>query len=486
MDHWNHIVNTALLGTSRKMPGTQDFQGSLQEPAQLILANQDSDKEEQFLQLTALTYGFHQSGAQPILAEVAPAPECKQEVRQYCSNTAISVLKQVLEIDSIPLLQSWLEYCAFHQLLIPPAMLPTLLDKAWKYKTLRTLTATAGGHRAEWLGLFNNDWNFSKVVETPTDKWQNGATAQRVEALKELRIADPVTALSWLQETWSKEGASVKTELLAAIEPTIQANDQEWLESLTNERSKQVKDGVLRLLKKLPSSTIHQKYWQIAAEAIQPRFLLGPTVALPHIDESIFQSGIDKLSNDKKISDETYILSQIIALVHPSNWETQLDKSPGEVISFFQKHKSLQAFVPSLIQATIWFQYQPWAKELMQQSQSLYIEIIPLLPEYQQQEVCEQFFEQQSEAIVKCAGGFKEEWNLALAKKILTFAATQPYVYNQTYMNNTIHLIPVSIADTLDDIQAPDNWQTGYWSNIKSHLHRLIQVKKQVLSLSSI
>jgi hypothetical protein len=53
-------------------------------------------------------------------------------------------------------------------------------------------------------------------------------------------------------------------------------------------------------------------------------------------------------------------------------------------------------------------------------------------------------------------------------------------------MNNVIHLIPVKIADTLDDIQAPDNWQTGYWSNIKTHLRKLLQVKKQVESLSSI
>lgn len=485
MDQWNNIVNIGLLGTGRKTPAPQDFQGPLQAPAQQILDNAGADREEQFLQLAALSFGYRQSGMQAVKAAVTPLPACKPEVKPYCSPAAIAALKQVMDIESIPLLQKWLEYCVTQQVLIPPAILPTLLDKAWKYKSLRTLVAAAGGHRAEWLGQLNNDWNFSRVVETPQDKWENGATAQRMEVLKEMRLADPVTALSWLQETWSKESAGVKTEFLNAIEPTIRETDTDWLETLVNERSKQVKDQALKLLKKLPSSSWHAKYWDIVSTAIRVDGN-NVTISLPPIDDSIFQSGIDKLSNDRKISDETYILYQLIELIHPSYWEKFLDRTAAEAISFFSEHPALQAFVPALIQATAWFKYQPWAQALMQNSEVCHIEILPLLPAAQQQAVCEQFFDQQREAITRCAGDFTTQWSFTLAKQILSFAATQPYVYNQTYMNNVIHLIPVKIADTLDDIQAPDNWQTGYWSNIKTHLRKLLQVKKQVESLSSI
>ena len=55
-------------------------------------------------------------------------------------------------------------------------------------------------------------------------------------------------ARTWLQQTWPKESATVKTELLTVLEPPHET-DMEWLESLLTEKSKQVKETVIRLLK---------------------------------------------------------------------------------------------------------------------------------------------------------------------------------------------------------------------------------------------
>jgi hypothetical protein len=481
MERWNNIINTALLGTAKKPADSQGLSGPLQAAAATILGNTSTDREEQFLQLAAVIYNYRQSGTQPVTTTIPPLTVCAPETKRYCSPAAIRVLQPVLETDSIQLLQLWLEYCTKANLLLPPAQLPVMLDKAWRNKSLRVLTAAAGGYRAEWLGQFNPDWNFSRVAETLEERWENGATAQRVEALKELRATDPVMALTWLQQTWPKESATVKTELLSVLEQPAATTDIPWLETLLPEKSKQVKETVTRILKKLPGSSLHEKYWQVLAGAIQAQEDGHIVVALPEIkDDSIFQSGIEKLSNNKKVSDDTHILYQLISLVHPSRWEAHFGRSAAEVVNLFLQYESLQPFVPALVEAIAWFEDREWAATFMQHSETFYIDIIPMLPTEQQQQLSEKFFDEHPETIIKYAGNNPEEWSVALCTKIMRYAATQPYTYNQLFMNNVIRQIPVAIAATLDDIVPAESYHVGYWNNIKVHLGRLIQAKSQL------
>ncbi|MGO4292275.1 DUF5691 domain-containing protein [Chitinophaga sp. RAB17] len=481
MERWNNIINTALLGTAKKQADSQGLNGMLQAAAEQILGNASADKEEQFLQLASVVYNYRQSGTQPVTAAIQPIAVCAAETKSYCPPAAIRVLQPVLETDSIQLLQLWLEYCTKANLLLPPAQLPVMLDKAWRNKSLRVLTAAAGGHRAEWLGQFNPDWNFSRVAETLEDRWENGATAQRVEALKELRATDPVMARTWLEQTWSKESATVKTELLTVLEQPPHETDIEWLESLLSEKSKQVKETVIRLLKKLPGSSLHEQYWQVLAGAIQLQDDGHVVIALPDLkDDRIFQSGIEKLSNNKKVSDETHILYQLVSLVHPSRWETHFGRSTAEVMRLFGQYETLQPFVPALVQAITWFEDRQRAITFMQYSETFFIDIIPMLPTDQQQQLSEKFFDEHPETIIKYASNNPEEWSVPLCTRIMRYAATQPYTYNQLFMNNVIRQIPVAITATLDDIVPTESYHVGYWNNIKVHLGRLLQAKSQL------
>ncbi|MBO9729908.1 MAG: hypothetical protein J7623_14820 [Chitinophaga sp.] len=478
MERWNQIINTALLGTAKKQADAQGLQGPLQAAAATILGNAGTDREEQFLQLAAVVYNYRQSGIQPVTTTVPPLPVCPAETKAYCPPAAIRALQPVLETDSIQLLQLWLEHCTQRHFILPPAQLPVMLDKAWRNKSLRALTAAAGGYRAEWLGQFNPDWNFSRVAETLEERWENGATAQRVEALQELRATDPVMALTWLQQSWAKESATVKAELLAVLEQPPQESDLEWLESLLTEKSKTVKEIVVRLLKKLPGSSIHELYWQVLAGAVQPQWDGHIVVALPELtDERIFQSGIEKLSNSKSVADETHILYQLISAVHPARWETHFGRTPAEVIRLFLQYETLQPFVPALVQAITWFEAKEWATTFMEHSETFYIDILPMLPTTQQQQLSEHHFVEHPEAIIKYAGQNPAEWSVALCTRILRYAASQPYTYNQLYMNNVIRQIPVAIAATLDNIVPTESYHVGYWNNIKVHLGKLIQAK---------
>ncbi|MEZ2442692.1 DUF5691 domain-containing protein [Chitinophaga sp. RCC_12] len=484
MEHWHQLINTALLGTAKKPVDSTGMNGPLQQAAHTILAGADTDKEDKFLQLAAVLYNYRLSGTQPVTANVAPMKVCPPETKPYCKPAAIRVLQQVLETESIQLLQLWLEYCAKANVLLPPAQLPVMLDKGWRNKSLRALIAATGGQRAEWLGHFNPDWNFSRVADTIEDRWQNGATAQRFEALKELRATDPVMARTWLEQSWPKESATVKTELLSVLEQPAHPADIPWLESLLTEKSKQVKETATRILKKLPGSSLHEKYWQIVAGAIQLDEYGQVTVALPEItDDSIFQSGIEKLSNDKSITDETHILYQLISFVHPARWEEHFNRNTERVIALFQLQESLKPFIPALVLAIAWFEDKARAVSFMEHSETFYIDIIPLLPPEQQQQFSEKFFDEHPDSIIQYACNNQEEWSLPLCTRIFKYAATQPYTYNQQFMNNHIRQIPVAIAATLDDITPVEAYHTGYWNNIKVHLGRLLQAKSQIQSL---
>ncbi|MFY0256088.1 DUF5691 domain-containing protein [Chitinophaga sp. 30R24] len=480
MERWNNIINTALLGTAKKSADSYGWNGPLQEAANTILARAQN-REEQFLQLAAVLYNYRQSGIQPVTTTVKPPTICPAETKPYCSPAAIRVLQQVLETDSVELLQLWLEECTSAHLLLPPDQLPVILDKAWRNKPLRTLVAAAGGHRAEWLAQFNPDWHFSIVADTLEERWENGATDQRVEALKELRAADPVKARTWLEKTWPGESTAVKTALLGVLEYPADTRDLEWLESLLGEKSKQVKETLTRLLKKLPGSSINQSYQQVLANAVVLQENGSVAIALPPLtDQGIFQSGIEKISTDPKTGDDTHILYQLISLVQPAFWEQQFGCTSAEVIRLFQEDNALLPFTSAFVKAITWFEDRERATAFMLHSKVFYPDILPILPTVKQQELSVAFFDTDPETVIRHAAHFNAEWPIALCTKILRHAATQPYTYNQSFINHNIRQIPIAAVAVLDDILPSEPYYTGYWNNIKAHLGKLLAAKSRI------
>ncbi|MCW3466561.1 DUF5691 domain-containing protein [Chitinophaga nivalis] len=482
MQCWNHIINTALLGTGKKPVQPTDFPEVLREAAEKIMATDTLDREDQLLQLGAIAFNYRQSGVQPVTGDVQPLPLCAEEDKAYCPDTARHALHQALDTNSQPLIQLWLDACITANLLAPPDDIPLLLDSAFKQKALRNAVAICCGKRGEWLAQFNSDWRFSVVAETPEEYWQNGTTQQRTAALKTLRSTDPDLARTWLQDSWPKESAAVKTELLTALYIQPGAADIPWLQSLLTEKSKQVKETVVLLLKKIPGSDIHEQYWQLLTQAITVTGT-SVTVALPErLPEAVLQSGIQPLSPDKQMTDATFILDQLIQRVHPAYWATHFSQSPADTVLFFREQATLQPFLPSLAGAAAWFEDEEWATALVRNSDVFYTDLLPLLPVADQQLLCEQHFELHAENILPHACRQPGEWSLSLCEKILQYCARHPYSYNQTFMNNAILQIPVAIAPMLEKIAPDAAYQVGYWQSIRVHLEQLINTKSLIIN----
>jgi len=479
-----------MVGTDKKQISAAELPADLQEAATIIYANEAIDKEEKFLQITAVAFNYRQAGVMPLHKETVTLPQCAPEEKTYCNTSAMQVLKDIQSEESIPLLKFWLQQCNVKDQLVQPEFIPSLLAEGVQQKKLQTLIVACCGKRGEWLSSFNEAWNFSQN-QTAEQRWQTGTPEQRRAILKDTRTSDPALAREWLQQTWPQEDANTKTAFLEIFAINISETDIIFLESLSAEKSKKVKEEAINLLKCIPASAIVQLYQQVLQLSVQLKkekalFGLSSKMVLqfqlpPVFDESIFKTGIDKLSNNKEFTDDEFILIQLIQSVPPTFWEKQLAVDPKTIIEQFQKDDIGKKMMPALVIATTKFKDAQWAIHLMQHSSVFYIEIIPLLPLQQQEQYSNQFFEQFADSIIQYAVQRDTEWSTTLTKNIFRHLAKNPYNYTRSFFSQYIHLIPAPIVAELEKCTPPEEHLRTMWSNTSDYIIKLISLKIQTL-----
>jgi hypothetical protein len=490
MEAWNEIINTAMIGTDKKAVDATVLSADLSNATNTIMANVAIDKEEKFLQIASIAFNYRQAGIQPLYKEAVTLPVSPVEEKSYCNASAFQVLKDIQSEESTPLLKFWLQQCYTKQQIVQPEVLPALLATGLQEKKLQPLITSCCGKRGEWLSRFNEAWNFSSN-QTKEQLWQIGTPEQRKSVLKEIRSINPAQAREWLLQTWPQEDANTKTSFLEILSINISEEDILFLESLAAEKSKKVKDEAVNLLKQIPDSSIVLQYQQLLRQAVslkKEKALLGLSSKMiiqfhlpAAIDESIFKTGIEKLSSSKEFTDDEFIIYQLTKSVPPSFWEKQLDTKPENIINHFQKDETGKKMIPALVTAITNFKDTNWAFLFMQYSEVFYLDILPLLPLQQQEHYSNKFFEPHPESIIQYAIQRKNEWSVELTKSILKFIAKNPYQYNRSFFNQHIHLIPVSIVADLEKCTPPEEHMRTMWSNSSEYITKLIALKIQTI-----
>lgn len=479
MQTWDQIINTALLGTDKRPLAAGELPAELAEAAVLIQQN-TTDKEEQFLQTAALVFNYRQCGVMPLQKGAVTIIKAASEEKQYCSALAVHTLKEILDSESNSLLQFWLQQCADKRRIVTPELVPVLLGIGTQQKKLQNLVVACCGKRGEWLSRFNPDWNFS-TASTNEELWQTGSAEQRKMVLEQVRKDDPAMARHWVQQTWPQEDANSKIEFLLLLAINISAADIEFLESLSKEKSKKVKEIALWLLKQIPQSPLVQQYQQLLQRAVT----VGPKglqIQLPaDIDENIFKTGIDKLSNNKEYTDAEFVVLQLMQSVPPSFWETQLQSTPDVIIRSWQKDATGKKLLPGLVQAVVAFRDQGWAMAFMQNSHVFYIDIIPLLPVKEQEFYSIKFIGQFADNIIEHAIKREDTWSIDLARAIFIYTSKSIYQYNRSFYSRYIQCIPVGIVTELEKCAPAEDHLKATWNNTSEYITTLINLKKQTI-----
>lgn len=490
MEFWNNIVQTAMLGTDKKQPGSDHLSGELMSAVNNINSNETIDTEEKFLQVASVAFNYRQSGVTPLHQPAVILSIAPPEEKQYCNATAVHALKDILYEESIGLLKIWLQQCIQKQQIITPELLPVLFDKSIQHKQLRSLVPQCVGNRGAWLGQFNKDWRFAKDT-SDEELWQTGTPEERKQVLLQIRNANPIKAKAWLQQTWAQENANTKVDLLKIFSTNLAHEDIEWLESLSNEKSQKVKEEAFNLLKQIPASSIVQQYGQLLRESVsikRERVLLGLSsktsllFQLPAtVDDSVFKSGIEKLSNTKEFNDDEFIIYQLMQFVPPVFWQQHLSLNPGEIIQLFQKDDTGKKFIPALVSAIVRFKDTEFVESVMQNVKEFYPEIIPLLEPSQQETYCTSHFKSYEDVVIKIMLKKETEWGSALAFTILDYTAKNFYNYNRSFYNQNIQLLPVDIVKILDVCKPAEQYPQQMWTNTADYITKLITLKTQTI-----
>lgn len=484
MQFKNNLINAALLGTERKTFDANELPEAVQVVVQLVQQS-DNDTESQFIKTSALALGYLKAGAQPLKLALEPN-EAPAETQPVCNDKANAILVDLLNAKQYQLAHYWAHNCYNARQLVCPETLPLYL--AWakgagKNEYLERIV----GNRGKWLAQFYPEWQF---VNKQDATWETATTDERVRLLLKMRQTEPDQARELIQTTWKEENAAGRLALLDTLSIGLNATDEDFLHNTLTDKSQKVKDLALSYLKLIPTSSILIKYEEVLKGSIvllQSKMLgliskTSITIKLQGIDDSIYATGISKLSADKKISDEEQTLRELVAEVHPDFWLKHFGQSEMEVVELFKKRKDLLPYFPSLCSAVTKFGVGNWFKALLEHWENPELDLLGLLPPTERRAFAHKFYHHAvSDFVVLLVDHNYTPFSHPLAMTIMGKIALQPAQFSQNDIELLIPFLPQSILTALDALAAPTEiWYRNTWDRHKEYIKTMVPITEQI------
>ncbi len=490
MKGWDHVINTSLLGTDKQVLHKTILPAEVAASFDLIQGISNS-KEDAFFQVAAVFINYKNCGYTPLHQESITTTRADKESKVYANALSHSALADILETGSIALLHFWLRQCLEKGRIVQPDVIPDLLEVANKNKTLRPSIQVACGNRGAWLSRLNESWQF----ELPGDQevWATGTLDQRKELLTTIREKTPATGREMLQDVWMQENAAGKVELLKGFALEVTEEDLHWLESLLAEKSQKVRDEALGALKKLPASSIVKNYWNVLAQSVKltsTKGLFGigakTTIEMKLVpfDPALFKSGIQQLTSEAGVTDESFILYQLMSAVPPHFWEEHLALDRNRIINLFQKEDDHKSYISAFGLAAAHFRNLDWLRAVMEADKNaMHIDAFYLLPQQEAETYALKFLatDDGASSILHNINFFSAEWGMAFSDALLLYTVKNPYQYNKAFYNRIAHLLPAGMLSHLESLSPQEAHLKSMWSNLSEYLVKLLELKVQTL-----
>ncbi len=391
-DIQEELLKNILLGTNRY--GIADY-GPMQALADR-LEKQAKSKEEVLLGV-AYTQSLYQEAGKIPTQQVNDLRPCPPEILPYQTNKEADLLKNSFITNDALTQQYLLQRCNDQQKLVRPDLVVFCLQKALSDKKKMGLYLSVVGELGHWLCQLNPKWEellaYFEHKELTEETWETGLQEQRVQYLHKIRKENPAEAVALLEKSIHQENATQRQDLVAVLEEGISVDDEPFLTNLRQDKSKHVRQLVLELLKKIKGGAVQTSYLEYLSKVIKLEKKLKGIDLVPKltftIDKSIvptkeiFDTGIDRISSEKNISDELYCVAQMLAFVSPSLLAAKLAVTEAqllEAITNINTHEK-KFMLDYLVESALLFAYQPWALTLLKQENVSNPELFALLPE---------------------------------------------------------------------------------------------------------
>jgi hypothetical protein len=475
------------LGSDKKQLNPPELPDALKGSVEEI-EREDTDAETKFLKTVTLSLSYYKAGIMPLKLNVQ-AEEALEETQDYCPLESLEILKETLSNKYNTLTGLWCRLCANKNLIVQPQLLPDLFE--WGVATKKyskDLFRLVIGNRGIWLSKFSDNWKFVNENEEIED-WETGTIQQRVKYLENLRNTVPLAAIDKIQSVWKEENAANRIDLIETLAINISKGDENFLLKILNDKSQKVKDVVLKLLKRIPDSEIIIKYQDVLSDSIkisQSKMLglinktnvdIKPNIS----NEDIFKTGIQNLSNNKNISDNDFIIMQLISETPPSFWEKQFNCNASEVIKLFASKDELKKFQSHLCNAVIKFNNTSWSKDILDQFDDIPVGMLYLLDEEERINYAGKFLHNNLDEVVNALRTSNtKEWSIKFSKQLLAKTCDNPSLYTKNFYEKICIYLPYSIINDLDNFTFSDEWKKSYWINLSQEITEYISLKEKI------
>ncbi|MEU7897756.1 DUF5691 domain-containing protein [Nonomuraea sp. NPDC049152] len=394
---WEELVSVALVGTDRR-----PYHGDLLADAAVELVRRRA--------------GRVPDGEPPPAA--APAREEEQEA---VSPAAAARLGAILGGRHPRLLPEWLAVAASTGRRVPPRLLPELLDKGARDRSIRPFLGVLAGRRGRWLAGLNPAWSYL-MAEPTGESWELGGHGDRLAYLGELRGSDPGAARRLLEEAWEKETPDDRAEFLALLGEGLSMADEPFLESVLDDRRREVRQQAADLLTRLPGSRLAGRMVERAARCLavrDDRIMVEPPA---ECDRGMERDGI-RARPPRGTGERAWWLQQVVSRAPLRIWDTALLRM--RIPEWDREVRS------GWVRATVLQRDPVWAKALF--AWDPLADLLAVLPPEDQDELAADFVHRHGVdgQMIMVLGGASTPWGRGLAHAVLTkirkVAATQPW-----------------------------------------------------------
>ncbi len=218
----------------------------------------------------------------------------------------------------------------------------------------------------------NPAWNFA--ADDSPEHWETGGREQRVGILRHWRATDLAQARERLAAAWKTESADLRQAFLGVVVETLGEADDAFLETILDDRSKEVRTRAAELLRRLPKSAFAARMTARAVPLLtfQPGGLLRrPTleVQLPaEPDAPGKRDGLDPRAfglYHKEFGDRAIGLIQILAATPLTHWTDTFGQPPDVLLKALGKQEFAPAAATGWALAAILQKDPLWASALL-------------------------------------------------------------------------------------------------------------------------
>jgi hypothetical protein len=342
--------------------------------------NNPGQPQEYFLRTAAIVNTYLEAG-KSISQTLSPTqPDRYPEERSRCSPRAAVLLVRALSENLHSAVDEWLQLAAQKNLRPPEELLPALLNWGTAQKDDLSILVDTLGPRAVWLSGQNPDWTafflanlaFSSNQETLFNTWESEIFLHRLTLMRHIRIKRPAFARELIKLTWEQDSAKEKAAFLTTFEPNVDQEDEPFLETALEDRSKVVRRTVVDLLAKIPHSQLVQcmseklkQHLAIVKSGLLKRTILE--INLPEACDQVMQRyGIEpKPPEFLENGQNAWWLEQILSLVPPGILSQEHGVQPSELAGAASQSEWKESLFKGWISATIRFQDESWSEMLL-------------------------------------------------------------------------------------------------------------------------